>query len=400
MVGLLPSENWEYKLNDVFRGLAAALGPRIAAKTLRIPGLGNCIPARSGRAGIVAAIRALDLPPGASIGVPLYCCPVVFKAIKASGCSPRFIDVESATYCMSAEDLSLKTLQIDAVIAVHMFGNLCDMPSLEEAAQGKPIIEDCAQSLGSKINGRMAGSFGAIGVFSFRSGKNPSVGEGGALFTDQPGIRSRLSQIIAAMFAPSRVDECMHVIITYIRSKLRSKPLYGVVGYPLWHIYNKKVDFSAKTPIVLSQIYRADLAITNHRLAVIASVIERQRANADYYSRMLNLDSGMLCSEKSGAFYNRYLYPITFPSSKHRDLMAGYLHRQQINTIKPYQDIAEIAASHYGYAGDCPVTEQISKRILAIPSYYSLRERDVQRIAQCLNTGWAEISIRGRSARL
>ena len=377
MIGLLPTEYWEYKFSDIIRGLAAALGPRKPNGMLYIAGLGNCIPARSARAGLVAAIRALDLPPGARIGVPLYCCPVVFKAIKAAGCTARFIDVEPATYCMSAEDLFAKRSQVDAVIAVHMFGNLCDMPGLQEAAQGKPIIEDCAQSLGSKLDGRMAGSFGTIAVFSFRSGKYLSVGEGGALFSSHADVRSRLSQLISEMPAPSRAEECVHVAKTYIRSMLRSKPLYGVVGYPLWYIYNKKVDYSAKSPIVLSQIYRSDLAITINRLALLDSAIERQRANADFYSRTLKLDSGMLCSEKPGTFYNRYLYPIIFPSSEHRDLIAAYLHSRQIDTAKPYKDIADVAAAHYGYAGDCPVAEQIAKRVLVIPSHYSLKKKDV-----------------------
>ncbi len=199
------------KFSDIIRGMVAALRPRETSGMLYIPGLGNCIPARSARAAIVAAIKALDLPPGARIGVPLYCCPVVFKAIKAAGCTARFIDVEYSTYCMSAEDLSAKRAQVDAVIAVHMFGNLCDMPSLQEAAQGKPIIEDCAQSLGSKLDGRMAGSFGTIAAFSFRSGKYLSVGEGGALFSRDADIRSRLSQLISEMPVPGRAEECVHV---------------------------------------------------------------------------------------------------------------------------------------------------------------------------------------------
>jgi len=164
-----------------------------------------------------------------------------------------------------------------------------------------------------------------------------------------------------------------------------------MLGYPLWEIYNKKVNYSAKTPIVLGQSYRSDLAITINRLALLDSAIEGQRANADFYTRTLKLDSGMPCSEKPGAFYNRYLYPILFPSSEDRDQIAAYLQSRQIDTAKPYKDIADVAAAHYGYAGDCPVAEQIAQRVLVIPSYYTLRQKEVQHIAQCLNAGWAEI---------
>lgn len=391
MFGLLPAEYWDYKVSDIIRGLVSALDSRKPNRMVDIAGIGSCIPTRSGRSAIVTAIKSLDLPIGARIGVPLYSCPVVFKAIKAAGCKACFIDMESDTFCLSAGDLSAKRSKLDALIVIHMFGNMCDMLSVLTVAKGMPIIEDCAQSIGSKLDGRMAGSFGTIAVFSFRSGKYLSVGEGGALFSSLKDIRSRLAQLIAQMPVPSRSEECIHVAKTYIRSSLRSRPLFGAVGYPLWHIYNKKVDYTAKTPIINGQIYMPDLDLTSHRLSFIDKAIESQRANADYYSQTLNLDPGMLCSEKPGAFYNRYLYPIRFPSSKHRDLMANYLQSHQINTIKPYQDIAEIATAHYRYKGDCPVTETVSKKLLAIPSYSSLKKRDVERIAMSVNSGWEEI---------
>jgi len=396
-LNLLPTENWEYNFSDIVRGLAVAMNSRKLNGMLYINGLGNCIPTRSARAAIVATIRALDLPAGARIGVPLYCCPVVFKAIKASGCTARFIDVELETSCLSHEDLAAKRSQVDAVIAVHMFGNVCDMLRLQDAAQGKPIIEDCAQSLGSRFNGRMAGSFGAIAAFSFRSGKYLSVGEGGALFSSHADIRTRLSKLVDGLPTPTRMGECVHIAKTFLRSKLRSRPLWGTVGYSLWQIYNKKVDFTAKTPLILSQIFRTDLAMTIHRLALLDSAIERQRANAEIYSNNLKLDSCMLFSERPDTFYNRYLYPIIFPSSEQRDLIADYLQSRQIDTAKPYKDITEIAAEHYGYTGDCPVSEQIAKRVLVIPSHYNVRKEDVHRIAKCLNAGWAEISSRGHA---
>jgi len=392
MIGLLPTEYWDYGLKDVFRGMAVALGPRRPGAMVDIPGIGSCVPARSGRVAVIAAIKALDLPAGSRIGVPLYCCPVVFKAIKAAGCVPRFVDVERDTYCISAENLYAKRSQIDAVIAVHMFGNLCDMPSLKGAAGDRPIIEDCAQSLGSKLDGQEAGSFGTIGFFSFRSGKYLSVGEGAALFSNRQDLRSRLSELISGMPAPSRGDECSHVAVTYIRSALRRKPLFGILGRLIWSAYNKSVDYTAKSPIVLSQSYSSDLALAIDRLRVLDSAIQRQRANADFYSRTLGLDPGMLCAEKPGAFYNRYLYPIIFPLPKQRDLMAEYLYSQRIAAIQPYKDIANVAATHYGYMGDCPVAEKVANGVLAIPSNYSLRKSDLEHIARSVNEGWKAIS--------
>ena len=391
MFGLLPAEHWDFKTSDLARGMAASLDLAKLNGMIDIRGIGSCFPSRSGRSAIVAAIRVLRLSPGAHIGVPLYSCPVVFKAIKEAGCKANFIDMDPDKYCLSVDDLVAKKSKIDALIVIHMFGNMCDMPAVLEVAKGMPIIEDCAQSLGSRLDGRMAGSFGTIAVLSFRSGKYLSVGEGGALYSSDKEIRSRLMQLTSELPVPSRSEECIHVAKTYLRSRLRSRPLYGILGYPLWHFYNKKVDYTAKTPIVNGRIFKSDLSLTCHRLKFIDKAIQKQRLNADYLSGMLHMDSNMLCSEKAGTFYNRYLYPIKFPSSKHRDLMADYLHSRRIDTIKPYQDIAEIAAAHYGYKGDCPVTETVSKKLLAIPSYFSLRKRDLERIAQAVNSGWDEI---------
>ena len=155
------------------------------------------------------------------------------------------------------------------------------------------------------------------------------------------------------------------------------------------------MNLSEKSGVALSQIFRADYAIAKRRLPKLDSDIHKQRANADYYLKTLKLDPGMQCKEKPGTFYNRYQYPVTFPSKEHRDFISEVLFRQRIDSIKYLDDIADVAAGHYGYKGDCPVTEQLSKRVLIIPSYHSLRERDVQHIAQCLNSGWAEVTSRG-----
>ena len=139
MFDLLPSEHWDYGSADMGRGLVtAAFAPRHdALEGVALPGFGRCLPIRSARAAIVLALKVLALPARARVGVPLYCCPVVFKAIKAAGCSPRFIDIDPGTYCLSVPDLAAKSEELDAIVAVHMFGNLCDVPRLRDAARGK-----------------------------------------------------------------------------------------------------------------------------------------------------------------------------------------------------------------------------------------------------------------------
>ncbi len=400
MIDLLPRDHWEHNFTDFLESLALALISRKGDNTLTIPELGKCIPVRSGRAGIVAAIQALDLPPGARIGVPLYCCPVVFKAITVAGCTPCFVDVEPDTFCMAPGDLSSKISQLHAVIAVHMFGNMCDIPELKTVSQGKPIIEDCAQALGSKLDGQPAGSFGDISFFSFRSGKYLSVGEGGALFSRNIEILSRVGEIVARMNRPGRTDEIMHVAKTAIKSVLRNRPVYGILGYPLWSFASKKRNSAENTHVALSQVLNADLNLTKKRLPRLNEYIEGHRSNAQFYSRAIALPPGMLCTEKPGAFYNRYLYPLTFASVKERDGMAAYLLGQGIDTMKYIDDVLQTATDNFGYTGGCPVAEGLSKRVLIIPNYYSLNKQDIQHVAHCLNDSWAEINKSNQESSL
>jgi perosamine synthetase len=397
MVSLIPTEHWDYSPGDLIRGLLAALSARHTGSYIGIPGVGQCLPIRSARAAILLALKALGSRPGASVAVPLYCCPVVLRAIAEAGCRARFIDVDPNTYCMSATDLAAKSSEVDAVIAVHMFGNICDVPALRKAAPGKPFIEDCAQALGSRLDGRLAGAFGEIAVFSFRSGKYLSVGEGGAVYCSHSDLASKFSELISEAPAPSLVEECFHVVTTYLRSSLRTKPLWGLVGSRLWEAYSEKVSYTSQSPIVLGQIYQTDRNMAIRRLSVLASIIERQRSNADHYSRNLTVDAVMLCSETPGAYYNRLQYPLLVPTSTQCDRLAARLRENQISTARPYKDIAAIAATHYGYTGDCPQAERIAKTVLVIPCNHALRAADIDRITTCVNHAWAEAAGHRRS---
>ena len=392
MPGLIPTELHRYSIRDVIRGLAAERMHAKPQERISLPGLGEGIPIRSARAAVIVALKALGLPPGSRIGVPLYCCPVVFKAIKAADCVPRFLDINPETFCLSPDDLRAKRSGIDAVIAVHMFGNLCDMRKILDIMNGKPVIEDCAQSIGSKLDGRPCGSFGDISFFSFRSGKYLSVGEGGALYSGKTDLHARISKLAEALSIPTRGEEYKHIATTYIRSKLRSRPWWGLIGTRIWAFYNKKTEFMDKSPIVVGSIFISDLATARKRMPHLDSMISSQRAHANYYEHNLRLGLNMLCFEEPRAYYNRFMYPIAFPSTAERDTMAAYLERKGVGTSRPYEEVITGAEKHYGYGGDCPLAERALRRALIIPSFCTLEPKDIEYIVRHVNQSWAEIS--------
>ena len=392
MYDLIPRDHWEHKISDSCGSISEILSSADRNNLLEIDGLGKCIPVRSGRAALVSAIQALDLPKGARIAVSLYCCPVVFKAITVAGHTPCFIDVDAKSFCMSPAKLSEKISEVDAVIAVHMFGNICDMAELKAVAQKRPIIEDCAQALGSKREGCPAGSFGDIAVFSFRSGKYISAGEGGAIFTNDHDMFHKMEKTINRLPQPNRIDEFIHIIKTYIKSILRSKPFYGAFGYWLWDLVSEKTKLTENIGCEISQVYGTDLRITVDRLPLLLSFIQKQREISDIYLKSLKLATDMICAESPGSFYNRYLFPVTFRTTTQRDYIASYLLSCNIDTMKYLDDVVQVAAQNHGYSGDCPVAENLSKKVLIIPNYYSLKAREISHIVKSFNAGWAEIS--------
>ena len=394
MLSLLPTELHYYSMVDVVYALRSVLASTRAQNRIEIPGLGDGIPIRSARAALIVSIKALGIEPGSKIGVPLYCCPVVFKAIRVAGCHPRFLDIDPNTYCVSTEDLREKYSDIDALVAVHMFGNLCEMDGLRRALPGKPIIEDCAQSIGSKLRGQVAGSMGDIAFFSFRLGKNLSAGEGAAIYTGHLHLRKKVFRSMEELAIPYMLEEIKHIFVTYVRSKLRSRPLWGIAGSSIWRIYNTNMEFIDKSPIIMSRMFRSDLTIVKKRMACLDHMIRVQRKNAAYYQMNLGLDPDMMCAERPGVYYNRFVFPLLFRSMEQCDLMRKHLNRRGVSTSKPYEEVISGATANYGYKGDCPEAERLLRRTLIIPSYHNLTAKEMELIVRSVNEGWVYLKNR------
>ncbi len=388
MANIIPTELHRYTLRDLASGLRIALMRTGPEMNVALPGLGNAIPVRSARAAIIFALRALDLLPGSRVGVPLYCCPVVFKAIKAAGCVPRFLDVDPRTFCVSAPDIQKKISEIDVLVAVHMFGNLCDMPRILDIMAGRPTIEDCAQSLGSRLADRSCGSFGHIAFFSFRSGKYLSAGEGGAVYSRDKKMLGKCSELVSCLPVPTLRDEIVHIMTTYVRSSLRSRPLWGIAGKKIWAAYNRKTDFIDKSPLVQGRMFASNLTIVRRRMPHLDSMIAIQRKHADYYHNNLSVEPDMICTEPNEHRLNRFMYPIIFPSTGARNKVAAYLDRYGIDSSRPYEDVIAGAESYFGYTQDCPTAERLLKSTLVIPSYYRLSRSTVEQITRRVNEAW------------
>ncbi len=151
--------------------------------------------APNGTLGIYLALLSLDLPAGSEIIIPSFtfygsAMPAIFAGLK-----PVFCDCYEDTYNIDLEDFERKiTPSTSAVMPVHIYGQACDIEGVISIARrhGLKVIEDAAQAFGVHFNGRHAGTFGDIGVFSFFSDKVITTGEGAALVAQDEGLFERV----------------------------------------------------------------------------------------------------------------------------------------------------------------------------------------------------------------
>jgi dTDP-4-amino-4,6-dideoxygalactose transaminase len=150
----------------------------------------------NGTDAVQLALEALEIGRGDEVIVPANTFIATVEAVIRAGATPRFADVDPETLLLTAETFEpALTSRTRAVIAVHLYGQMVDMTALCAAAErvGVLVVEDAAQAHGAEWNGRRAGSFGAVGCFSFYPGKNiGAFGDAGAVVTSDAELADRV----------------------------------------------------------------------------------------------------------------------------------------------------------------------------------------------------------------
>ena len=163
------------------------------AKYLKIP---FALGVNSGTDALVLALHAAEIGPGDEVITTAMTFIATAEAISRVGATPIFVDIESDTEGIKAEDLqSVLTPRTRAILPVHLHGYPCDMQPILAFARAHQliVIEDCAQSIGALYQGRATGTLGDIGCFSFFPTKNlGAFGDGGLVVTANPMYQQRL----------------------------------------------------------------------------------------------------------------------------------------------------------------------------------------------------------------
>jgi perosamine synthetase len=161
-------------------------------------GVRHAIAVNSATSGLHAAVAACEVGPGDEVIVPPYTFTATATAVLHHNAIPVFVDIDPVTFCMDPARVEAAiTPHTKAVIPVHLLGHPADMDGILDVARrhGLKVIEDCAQAPGARYKGRLVGTMGDCGVFSFQETKNMATGEGGMVITNNPDLAERARMI-------------------------------------------------------------------------------------------------------------------------------------------------------------------------------------------------------------
>jgi perosamine synthetase len=168
---------------------------RLEADFAKIIGSKYSVSTSNGTTALHLAVMAAGLGPGDEVIVPGFTFVAPANMVLQTGAKPVFSDIDKDTWCIDYSSiekcLSKKT---KAIIAVHVYGNVCDMDKIKKIARDHKliVIEDVAEAAFSKYKGQYAGDIGDIGCFSFQATKTVTTGEGGIVLTDNPEFNKEM----------------------------------------------------------------------------------------------------------------------------------------------------------------------------------------------------------------
>ncbi|MBI5101358.1 MAG: DegT/DnrJ/EryC1/StrS family aminotransferase [Nitrospirae bacterium] len=304
----------------------------------------------SGTDALFLALRALGIKQGDEVITVSNTAVPTVAAIRATGATPVFIDVEEDTFLMDIGKLEAAvTGKTRCVLPVHLYGQPVDMAPLREITgrKGLHIVEDCAQAAGALYGPKSVGGFGDLAAFSFYPTKVlGGYGDAGMVVTDDRQL-------------------C---------EKVRRLRFYGMDGdyYSIEEGYNSRLD-------------EVQAALLRFRLAHLDEAVRRRREIAAIYSDGL-AGAGDLTLPVTGMGRTHQFYTYTVRTQARAPLMKR-LAEAGIETRINYRVPVHLmeAYAFLGYRpGDLPVTERLSREILSLPLHQGLTEREAGRVVSSI----------------
>jgi dTDP-4-amino-4,6-dideoxygalactose transaminase len=317
----------------------------------------------SGTAALHLALLACGCGPGDEVVLPSLNFVAAANTVVHTGATPVFCDIRSGRDLnLDPADLEAAvTARTKAIIVLHYGGYCCDMEAVTAIAKksGFAIIEDAAHAPGAKWQGRMCGTIGDVGCFSFFSNKNLPVGEGGMIVTHDGQLAERIRLLRS------------HGMTTLTWDRHRGHA----------HAYDVVVPgFNCRLDEVRATVGLVQLRKLEERNAARARIVER-------YRRLLDGVAGLTI-----AFGDRidpaahHLLVAVLPEGVDRERVQAQMHYGGIQTSVHYPPIHRFSAyaDGAGTRRSLPVTDAIADRVLTLPLYPHLDDAAVGAVALML----------------
>jgi dTDP-4-amino-4,6-dideoxygalactose transaminase len=304
----------------------------------------------SGTEALHLALLACDVEPGDEvITVPNTAVPTI-SAISFANAKPVFVDIDQKTYCMDASLIEEKiSNRTKVILPVHLYGRPCDMEAIRHVAEkyNLDVVEDCAQSHGATFNGKLTGTFGRFGCFSFYPSKNlGAYGDAGIVVTNDQKDASKIK---------------------------------------LLRNYGEKQRYDHQSKGFNSRLDEMQAAILSVKLAYLAQWNARRREIAGMYGK--GIDNPLIAKPQadSRAVHAFHLYVIRCP---HRDHLREYLRQNGVGTQIHYPIPCHLQQAYKDLGlkkGSYPVTERYASEILSLPIYPELADEEIGYIVGKIN---------------
>ncbi len=315
-------------------------------------GVGHAIATSSCTGALHMGLAALGVGPGDEVIIGDINWIASAAPITYLGATPVFVDVLADTWCIDPAKVEAAiTPKTKAIVAVHLYGNLCDMDALSSigASRGIPVVEDAAEALGSIWRGRRAGSMGRFGVFSFHGSKTVTTGEGGMLVTQDDVLYERLL-----------------TLSNHGRPRKRTRQFWAeLIGYKY-------------------KISNIQAAIGCAQLERIEELLARKRHIFECYANRL-ADLPLAMNPEPAGTVNGYWMPTIVMAESvpfNRDQLLGAFSADGIDARVFFWPLSTLPMfkpqpeNQVGYA--------LHRRALNLPSYHDLNEDDIERVVRII----------------
>lgn len=308
-----------------------------------------CVGVASGLDSLIMAFRLLGIGEGDEVIVASNAYIACVMGITINGATPVFVEPDEYYNIDASAIEAAITPRTKAILAVHLFGQSCDMDTIMAVAQkhGLRVVEDCAQSHGNTWRGKRVGSFGDVACFSFYPSKGcGAFGDGGAIVTND-----------------SRIDQEARVLRNYGSEK---------------RYYNSVIGMNSRLDEMQAGLLRVKLS----HLEDLNK--ERERLAQTYHAGITN-PSIAKPTVRHGANSSWHQYVIR---TQRRDELIDHLAERGIGSIIHYPIPPHLseAYSYLGFTeGSFPVAERYAKEVLSLPMYNGMTEDEQRYVIDALN---------------